>query len=211
MIQALHALDGRRGLSVDERLRAVGDGLRNFGTSSEDLLRNVGIVACVALLVLLVLLVAARVRRARWVARHLRLLRAAGLQPEELALFRAVARRADGGRVPLLVRNRGAFDAAASEYVRRSSPASERRDELSRVLSLRRRVPFDHRWTEPPAIEVGTPVTFVLRLDAQRVRQLEGRVLGAPPHALQVGLQPGLADKESADRLLTSWPVSRRC
>jgi len=207
MIQALHALDGRRGLSVDERLRAVGDGLRNFGTSSEDLLRNVGIVACVALLVLLVMLVAARVRRARRVARHLRLLRAAGLQPEELALFRAVARRADGGRVPLLVRNRGAFDAAASEHVRRSSPASERRDELSRVLSLRRRVPFDHRWTEPPAIEVGTPVTFVLRLDARRVRQLEGRVLGAPPHALQVGLQPGLADKESADRLLTGQEV----
>jgi hypothetical protein len=75
------------------------------------------------------------------------------------------------------------------------------------VLSLRRRVPFDHRWTEPPAIEVGTPVTFVLRLDAQRVRQLEGRVLGAPPHALQVGLQPGAADKEATDRLLTGQEV----
>src|SRR5262249_27719643 len=150
--------------------------------------------------------VVARMRRARWIARHLRLLRAAGFQGEELALFRAVARRCDGARVPLLVRNRGAFDFAASEHVRRFAPAEGRRDELSRVLSLRRRVPFDHRWMEPPRVEVGTPITLVLRLDARRVRQLEGRVLGAPTDALQVGFPTG-ADREAADRLRTGQEV----
>jgi hypothetical protein len=207
MIQSSNMLAGGQGLSVEERLKAASDGLRDFGTSGEDLLRLVVVVAVVALVVMGALLVLGRVRRVRRIARHLNLLRAVGLQGEELALFRALARRSDSARVPLLVRNRGAFDAAAGEHVHHFAPADGRRDELSLVLSLRRRIPFDHRWKERPEIEVGAAVTFVLRLDAQRVRQIEGRVLGAPPDALQVGLQPGPADREAAERLRTGQEV----
>jgi len=207
MSQTMYTLDPHQGLSVQERLRAASDGLRQVGANPQDLVRLVMGIAVVALVACVAILVLGRVRRARWIGRHLRFLRAGGLQPEEIDLFRAVARFSDIARVPLLVRNRGAFDFAASEYVRRFQPPDGRREALSSALSLRRRIPFDQRWQEPPDVEVGAAVTIVARLDARRVRHLEGRVLGTPSHALQIGLQVGADDQDVAGRLRTGQDV----
>jgi hypothetical protein len=207
MIQTMYTLDGHQGLSVQERLQAASDGLRQVGASAEDLGRLVVGIAAVALAIAVAMVIAGRVRRSRWIARHQRMLRASGLQPEEVALFGRLARRCDAARVPILVRNRGAFDAAASEHVRHHSPASDRLEELSRVLSLRRRVPFDRAWQERPRFESGDVVTIVARLDDRRIRQIDGRVLGLPKEALQLGLQVRADDTEVAGRLRTGREV----
>jgi hypothetical protein len=207
MIQTMYTLDGHKGLSAQERLQAASDGLRQVGASAEDLGRLVIGIAVVAITIACVMFVVGRVRRARWIARHQRLLRASGLQPEEITLFGRLARRCDAVRVPLLLRNRGAFDAAASEHVRHHGPADDRREELSRVLSLRRRIPFDRAWQESPRFESGDVVTIVARLDAKRIRQVEGRVLGTPKNALQLALQVGADETEVAERLRTGQEV----
>jgi hypothetical protein len=207
MIQSMYTLDGHKGLSVQERLNAASAGLRQVGASAEDLGRLVIGIAAVALGIACAMFIAGRVRRSRWIARHQRLLRSAGLQSEEVALFGRLARRCDANRVPLLVRNRGAFDFAASEHVRHHSPAADRREELSRVLSLRRRIPFDRAWQAAPHFEGGDAVTVVTRLDARHIRQFEGRVLGTPPKALQLGLQVGADDHGVAERLRTGQEV----
>jgi hypothetical protein len=207
MTQTMYTLDSHKGLSVAERLQAASNGLRQVGANAEDFGRLVLGVAVVALAIALAMIVVARMRRARWIARHQRLLRSAGLQPEEVTLFGRVAQRCDAARVPLLVRNRGAFDFAASEHVRHHAPAADRRDELSRVLSLRRRIPFDRAWQEPPNFEPGVAVTVVARLDARSIRQIEGRVVGTPAHALQLELQVGADDGEVAGRLRTGQEV----
>lgn len=206
MIQTMYTLDGHKGLSAQERLQAASDGLRQVGASAEDLGRLVIGIAVVALAIACVMFVAGRVRRSRWIARHQRLLRASGLQPEEILLFGRLARRCDAVRVPLLVRNRGVFDAAASEHVRHHR-SDDRREELSRVLSLRRRIPFDRAWQEAPRFESGDVVTVVARLDARRIRQVEGRVLGTPKDALQISLQVGADETEVAERLRTGQEV----
>src|SRR5262245_30407646 len=97
--------------------------------------------AVVLLLIAITMVVAARARRLRWMRLHLKRMRAAGLHDEEVELFRTVARRCDAGRVPLLTRARGTFDAAANDYVRRLRPTELRRDALSQILALRRRIP----------------------------------------------------------------------
>lgn len=207
MIQTMYALDGHKGLSVQERLEAASNGLRQVGATPEDLGRLVVGIAAVALAIAFAMVIAGRVRRSRWIARHQKLLRASGLQAEEVALFGRLARRCDAIRVPLLVRNRGAFDAAAGEHVRHHSPASDRLEELSRVLSLRRRIPFDRAWQERPRFESGDVVTIVARLDDRRIRQIEGRVLGLPKGTLQIGLQVRADDTEVAGRLRTGREV----
>jgi len=48
---------------------------------------------------------------------------------------------------------------------------------------------------------------MVAQLDSRRIRQIEGRVLGTPGHALQLGLQVGDDDTEVAKRLRTGQEV----
>jgi hypothetical protein len=207
MTQTMYTLDGHQALSVQERLRAASDGLRAVGTNAEDVVRLLLGIAIVALAACIAMYLAARVRRARWIGRQQRSLRSSGLLTEEVDLFGDVARCADALRVPLLIRQRAAFDFAAAEHVRRHSPASDRREELSRVLSLRRRIPFDQRWQAAPPLARGTPVRVMVRLDARNLRQFEGAVLGTPPHALQIGLQVGKDDSAIAQRLRTGQEV----
>jgi len=194
-------------LSVEERLSAVGSGFRSSPFASDELWLVVGVAAGLLLAGALAAWIVARVRRSRWLATQLRSLAAAGLHGEELALFRAVARRAGTIAAPSLHRRSASFDAAAAEMVRRHRPSRERREVLSRLLALRRRVPFEGSGAPPPAFERGQRVLVGFRFGRSEPFRLAGRVTAAQSHALRLALQESDEAEEVAPLLRVGQDV----
>jgi hypothetical protein len=186
-------------LSVRERLDAIGTGLERGGV--EDVWLLVGATAGLLLLIGTIAWLVSRGRRRRWIAYHQRSLAAAGLHDEELALVRRVARRCAAAALPLLTRRSAAFDVAAAELVRRHRPASERRELLARLLSLRRRVPFERRYAPPPDFDRGLPVLLFLRVGRGEPLRMPGRIVAVTPTGLQLSLDDEPETRAVAPRL----------
>jgi hypothetical protein len=174
-------------LSVAERLAAVNAGFRHVDDSAGAVWRMIGIAAALLLIAAFVAWLVGRARTLRWIAHHLRTLASGGLHEEELVLFRALARRVDPTRVPLLTRQVAAFDSGAAAVVRRALPA-ERRELLARVLALRRRMPFGASGEGMLELTRGTTLLVCVRLGRGEPLRLPARIDAALPHSLQVVL-----------------------
>ncbi len=198
MIQSTFGSGEERGLSIQERIDAASQGMQH-GSASSAAIADFLLVGLGLLVVALVALrVAARLRRGRWVAHHRRRLVAAGLHAEEIALFTELANRARPQVLPLLLRQRSAYDVAASERVAHPSTPARRCERLSALLALRRRLPFELRTQETPTFDRGTPMLLCLRGTDGREQRLEAVVLATLPHALQLALVGPLADGVAA-------------
>jgi len=201
-------------LSAEERLSAIGTGLRSTTLTPEEAWLAAGVLAGAVLLVAFAAWIVASARRQRWVAHHLRALAASGLHDAELAPSRALGRRASAVHLPLLTRRATTYDQVAADLVRRHRPASERRDLLARLLALRRRIPFarDDRGNrgDPPGASLGRgqPIAVCLRFGRGETLKLPGRVVAAPPHALQLALDPSAESLEVSRLLRTGQDVT---
>jgi uncharacterized membrane protein len=180
--------DERPALSVVERLHATNEGLRHSTGTTDGMWLVVGSIAALLLVAAAIAWVVRHAKRARWASIHTAKLSDLGLHDEELHLFRQLALESDAGRVPLLARQRAAFDLACADLVQRQHGAAARRLELSRLLALRRRIPFDARLKGPPELAPGRAVTLCLRVRRGDARQLSAVVLATHPHALQLAL-----------------------
>jgi hypothetical protein len=175
-----------RTLSVAERMAAVNRGFQSDFTA-EELGRFVLWLAAAAAAIAATAWIVARVRRLRCLLRHERTLAATGLQDDELALFRDVARGAASARMPMLVRQVAAFDRAAAVLLRRT-PAAGRRQRLAALLALRRRIPFERRGVPAASFPRGLELEIVVAVVGGEPLRLPAHVVSALPGSLRVGL-----------------------
>lgn len=198
--QATFAFGDEASLSVAERIEAASRGIQH-GSGLRVSVFEVSLTLAAALLLAWVVLhLGRRLRRRRWIGHHLQRLAEAGLHAEEIALFRQVALSARPETVPLLSRQRGVFDEGSATFLARQRPAI-RRERLSELLALRRRVPFDARAKAPPALEAGTEVELWVGSRGGAPARVKAWVVATPPTGLQLALEPGALDGDIDDRL----------
>jgi len=180
-------------LSVAERIEAASRGIERGGGLRVSLSDIALVLACALFLVWAALCIGRRLRRTRWIAHHASRLIAAGLQSEEVQVFRRIAQVVRSGAVPLLSRQRSVFDEGCAALIARQRVA-ERRHVLSEALSLRRRVPFESRPNQAPAFVPGDAVELWLVLAG--AAPLSGRafVVAVLPNGLQLAFEPGTVD-----------------